>query len=348
MINNRSALLIIVILFTIFTVLATSCARVNTLNLQRHAFGEPPHKIIWLQVAGLSDEHLPLLKFSSQSKNMQISFERSFCSGKMWAYDLYFLRPKAQNNFLCQVNGSKNQKNQCSDFDYPPFWKNLGKSGALAGVLENGIEEDQGFDRAFQCESEQNFYSDLTIVWKMARTKKTGAAFFQAPVNIPLTAGVYFDKSCQQATCHSGLFENAKQIFESFIKRPFANVYLVRDFEYGELLKKGEMLKAREHLLELDKVHNYFLDYQKVTPNVLVLVSSTAALSFEFPEQGNQWEEFDKKGKNIIFRQPSLMSSIFATGARAENFCGLFEESEVRDRILKIPTPLNFSDMFGL
>ncbi|HAZ13087.1 MAG: hypothetical protein A2X86_09855 [Bdellovibrionales bacterium GWA2_49_15] len=341
MIKNRLTLLVI-----LAAIVSLSCARVNTLNLQRHAFGEAPTKIIWLQIAGLSDEHLPLLKFSSQSK--QISFERSYCSGKMWAYNLYFLRPKAHSNFLSQVNGSKNQKNDCSDFDNPPFWKNLGKSGALAGVLENGIGEGQGLDSAFQCKSEQNFYSDLTIVWKMARTKSPDAAFFQTPVNIPLTAGVYFDKSCQLESCHSGLFENAKQTFESFIKRPFANVYMVRDFEYGELLKKGEIFKAREHFLEIDKLHHYFLDYQKANPNILVLVSSTAALAFEFPEQGNQWEEFDKKGKNILFRQQSLMSSVFATGAMSENFCGLFEESEMRDRILKVPAPLNFSDMFGL
>ncbi|MBI2519678.1 MAG: hypothetical protein HYV97_04655 [Bdellovibrio sp.] len=341
MIKNRLTLVVILGMLLIL-----SCSRMNTINLQRHTFGEPPQKIIWLQVAGLSDEHLPLLKFSTSLK--QISFERSYCAGKMWAYNLYSLRPKAHDNFLSQISGSKNQKNSCSDYDYPPFWKNLGKSGALAGILENGLEEGQGLDQAFQCKSEQNFYSDFTIIWKMTRTRSPDAAFFQAPINIPLTAGVYFDKSCQQESCHSGLYENAKQTFESFIKRPFANVYLVRDFEYEKLLQKREMLKAREHLLEIDKLHTFFLDYQKANPNVLVLLTSTAALSFEFPEQGIAWEEFDKKGKNIVFRQTSLMSSVFATGALSENFCGLFEESEMRDRILKVPPPLNFRDMYGL
>ncbi len=325
----------------------THCARVNTLNLQTHTFAEPPAKIIWIQVAGLSDEHLPLLKFSTPTPDVPISFERSVCTGKMWSYNLYALRPSANENFLSQINGSKNQKNTCSDFDYPPFWKNLGKSSAMAGVLENGIEEGRGLDAAFNCPSEKNFYSDLTVVWKMARTKNPSAVFFNGPSNVPLTAGVYFDKACQQESCHSSLYENVKLTFETYIKRPFANVYMVRDFEYAQLIQKGEILKAREHLLEIDKLYNYFLDFQKGNANILVLLTTTAARSLEFPEQGNQWADFDKKGKNVVFRQQSLMSSAFASGAMAENFCGLYEESEMRNRILFVPPPVNFFDVFG-
>ena len=114
--------------------------------------------------------------------------------------------------------------------------------------------------------------------------------------------------------------------------KPF-NFLIVRDFSFERALAQNKIGKAREILLELDSLH---FNIKKVMLNkdkeTLVLVTSTAARPIEFPNQGKQWKSYEKAGKNIIYKKPSLISSAWAWGSRAENFCGFYEESQIFSR----------------
>ena len=72
-------------------------------------------------------------------------------------------------------------------------------------------------------------------------------------------------------------------------------------------------------------------------PDILILVTSSAPLKLDFPSAGKNWSEFDKKGAGVVLRSSGLVSPIYATGARSENFCGLFEEAQVLERVMLSP-----------
>src|SRR5690606_23978229 len=120
----------------IFLLLITSCAQVTSLNLKKHQFGQLPTKIVWIQIAGLSEEQLALLKFSATSSDYATNMGRSLCIGKAWDYDLYRLRPNAKLGFLSQLTGKKNIKNSCEDYEQKAIWNYLRPSGFKAGVFE--------------------------------------------------------------------------------------------------------------------------------------------------------------------------------------------------------------------
>lgn len=103
--------------------LLVGCAQVTSLNLQKHQFGKLPVKIVWLQVAGLSEEHLAMLKYSYPTVDVKTSFEKSLCVGKAWSYNLYDIRPEPADGFLSQMTGKKNVKGTCEDYELRPIWK---------------------------------------------------------------------------------------------------------------------------------------------------------------------------------------------------------------------------------
>src|SRR5690606_17002399 len=103
-------------------------------------------------------------------------------------------------------------------------------------------------------------------------------------------------------------------------------VYLIRDFSYFEALNKKNIKQASKKLLELDKIIGYFQALTEKNKDLLVLVTTTTPVGLEFPWQGKEWAEYEKNGANLFYKKTELMSSVFASGARAENFCGIFEQ----------------------
>lgn len=55
------------------------------------------------------------------------------------------------------------------------------------------------------------------------------------------------------------------------------------------------------------------------------------------PDQGKAYYEFEKQGKNASVKRTKLTNLVLASGARAENFCGMYDDSEVFERILSGP-----------
>ena len=86
---------------------------------------------------------------------------------------------------------------------------------------------------------------------------------------------------------------------------------------------------------QLEELYFYFNTKFKRDP--LILVTSSAVRNIELPYAGRDWKSFEKKGKKVLYQRNSLMSYAMASGAGAENFCGIFEESEILKRIIWRP-----------
>lgn len=98
---------------------------------------------------------------------------------------------------------------------------------------------------------------------------------------------------------------------------------------------------AKESLLEIDRIVGS-LPVDRAA-EMLVIVTGAESLPLEFPQQGKEWAEFEKTGKNVIYKNTSLMSPVLARGAMAENFCGIFDESETLKRVIYKPEGKQFN-----
>jgi hypothetical protein len=130
-------------------------------------------------------------------------------------------------------------------------------------------------------------------------------------------------------------------LWGQLVKDQFQSFFLFRDFNFLKALKKKDIGDAKETLQEIERVVNWVKSQKG--DNVLVLVTGAESLNIEFPKEGKEWAEFEKSGKNIIYKNSSLMSPVFAFGPMSENFCGLFDESEMLKRVMYHPENKQFN-----
>lgn len=329
------------ILIPLLAVFTLSCARVQTLNLAPHDYSERPQRIVWIQVAGFSEEHIPLLRFNVSESSHKTNLEQVDCVGKMWNYDLYQLRPDSGKSFLSQINGSKNIKGTCEDYDNKPAWSYLHDIGYSVGLLESGASKEQSLENSLGCSNSKTVDLSKVRYWKMGpdSTSTTQKTFHyqDSPVQSRAASqpGLYYDRSCQKGICYSSLLNNFKTMWSSMNKDSSKTVLVVRDFNFQNALKKKDIVLAKEALQEIDRLV-FALDKNK-SSGLLVIVSGAEPLPIEFPLQGKSWSDFEKSGKNIFYKNTSLMSPVLASGAMSENFCGIFDESEMMKRVIFKP-----------
>lgn len=311
---------------------AFGCAKVETLNLKSHQFNKEPNSVIWFQIAGLDEEHLAMLRFNLKDELQKTSFENSSCIGKAWSYNLFNLRPGPRNSFQSQLSSHKNISGSCKDFNESPFWEKAEEEKYLVGIFENGAKMDQSFIKYSTCES--NEFSKNFIVWSM--TAPPGNSQFNYFTAEQFVKGqTYYDSSCKRnGICYSNLQGNIQKVWEKFSRNKGSKVFIIRDYSYLNKLMKKDILGAREILTEIEKIHRSFKTMGK---NMLILVSSGSPRKFEFPRKGVSWAEFERSGRNVIYRRDSLLSPVFAYGNSAENFCGLYNESEIGQRVFWTP-----------
>lgn len=323
--------------FIFLGLLLFSCSQVPTINLKKHDFSYRPSQIVWIQVAGLKAEHLSMLRFGFASSNERLSIERATCVGKMWNYNLYQLRPDAHSSFLSQLTGSKNITKSCQDLSRPSLWSKLGPEEYRVGVLETAplfsLEE-----KISKCQEDENLnqdYNDMTF-WRMAKSPQgDDSRFFHYQDQKPFELGqTFYDQSCQGERCFSSLFNNVKSIWENFSPDYQRKIFIIQDYSYLESLRDQNITKAREILAEIEKIYSYFSEKEKSKRNFLLILSSAESYGLEMPRQGADWAEFERSGRNILFRDSSLDSMIFSQGASSENLCGVYEDAEVFHRIL--------------
>jgi len=336
----------------LFSFVFFACSKSPTLNMKEHEFGVAPKRIIWFQVAGLTSEQLALLRFSNLDALNRTDFEKMNCTGQSWAYNLFSIRTTADLGFWSQILGKKSLKGQCNDFSSLPIWKYLEKDEFKIGIFESLYTEANSISKSLSCPDVASDYLSNLTLWKMnpfiTPKKLTEEEEKQSLINTfhsskkqkYQTGKIYFDQSCNGGGCYSSLMDNVFITFESIAGNP-RYLYLVRDFSYLETLKKKEILKTREALVELNKILHHFLILAKSDPDMLVLITSSNSINIELPEQGSNWLEFEKEGRYTLFHNSSLLSPVFSYGARAENFCGIFEQSEMLMRIMKEPTENN-------
>ncbi|MCK5882082.1 MAG: hypothetical protein KAG61_00215 [Bacteriovoracaceae bacterium] len=326
-------------IFLVFMLLFAGCSKVRTINLEPHTFSSRPNHIVWIQVAGLDEEHLAMIRFSKNSANIKTALENSQCVGSMWSYNLFKLRPSSELSFLSQLNGRKNLDGTCKDYDLKPLWSYTDRLDYTAGIFESQTSGDDLYKKTLDCKKNSEYF-DSTYFWKMGKApNKAKANFYNQMDKTPFSkGGVFYDDSCQTGVCYTTLEGNVSSVYRRFAEGKGKTLFIVRDFTYENALKSRNYPRARELLVALDKMYGDFTQYGKEKGKTLILLTSGAARNLELPQRGSEWEQFDLNGKSIVFKNRALISPVFAHGSGAENFCGMFEESEIMKRILWVPS----------
>jgi hypothetical protein len=322
----------------IFFIFLLGCAQVTSLNLKKHQFGQKPEKIIWFQIPGLEEEHLSVIRFSNPSLSQKTSFEQMVCLGKFWTFNLYDLRPDSKNGTFSQLTGKKDITNSCEDYNHKPIWNYLLKPGYKAGIIERGLNPSSSLINQTGCEKEKSNFFQNSFIWIMDKKNTNNGKDFLIVDGIPFEQGVpFFEKTCQKSDCNHSLSSEAYSIYQALLKQSERLLLIVRDGSYQKALENKKTKEAVEILLELDKTIDFFTSVANKRSDVLVLVTSSDVKSAQFPLAGKQWSEFEKNGKNLAFNNKRLVGTSWAHGARAENFCGFYEESQVFERIMNGP-----------
>lgn len=324
--------------------LLSSCSRFHLLGMQKHEFSVQPKHIIWFQVAGLSEEHVGMLRFASTTNERKTALESMECLGKMWSYNFYKLRPQSAQGFLSQMIGKDDITGTCQDYGHAALWKPFDLLSYKTYILESGTKSEDTVLRSLDCESAtptEKFLDEVTV-WNMGKVRpgfESKLFHYQDKLIEGFDKpGHYFDRACQEGSCFSSLSENVRSLFKRMGAEKKNYVFIVRDFSFESKLKEGKIAEAREILFELEKLIGFFKTEAGTDPVMQVVVTSSAARPIEFPDQGIPWLEFENQGKNILYKKTALTAPAFSFGASSENFCGFFSETEVFSRLLWFKT----------
>ncbi len=318
----------------ILTCLTLGCAKVNTLNFKEHRFNKVPKKIIWIQIPGLDIEHIALEKFQYNDMKKTHVLEESSCVGLMWNYNIYDLRPGPANGLLSQVSGHQNIKGTCEDFDQRPVWNYLTQYDFKSIVLERSAAFTMS--KALSCQSKK-FFEKTSLFWMGSQSRKMEERFHFEKKITARPGVLQGDQTCKSKACLSSLKDNFSAIQASLLKDSSRFIFVIRDLSYWEAMQNKNLKQAKEVLFELSqllkKIRSEF-----ASSETSIIVSSTAANVFEFPKQGDTWLKLNRSAKNFTFKSSKLLSPVWSYGALSENFCGIFNESDLLSRMLKVNT----------
>lgn len=325
--------------------LLSGCAQVTSLNMQKHEFGILPTKIIWFQIAGLEEEQLAMLRFQ-YSGERKTAFEEHNCMGKTWAYNLYNLRNPAEASFLSQLTGKKNIKMNCEDAELRPIWSYLSGNGYNTGILEIGSTKAQSLVTMNECGEKGLVFLSSLYLW-LKKEPAPGAETFHYREPIPMTPNqLLYDRTCDKNGCFSTITDDFKSIYAALKKASSKHTMIVRDFSYLAALEKKDLVKARTILSDLERSLADALALSKTSSDYLVLVTTGDSRFVDMPDQGKAWYEFEKNGTSPQVKRSKLTNLVIATGSRSENFCGMYDDAQVFERILSGPKQLGLELKF--
>lgn len=321
-------------LSALYLILFISCAKIETLGLQEHQFNAKLSRIVWLQVPGLLEEHLAMIRFHHSLEGGRTSIENSTCLGKIWNYNNSELRPSAEKGFMSQLIGTKNVQDICQNFDRGVLWNIIPGKNVRTVVLERATAENESLAASLNCENGAKLSKNTTFL-TMGKAPKEGANFFHFQEPLKFEGGKrYYDKSCQKGNCYSGPLVNSKALWPGTNKNFDFLLIIIRDFSFINALNAKKITDAREILMEIERTYRYFSAQAGERDDTLLLLSTSSGRNLELPLSGKEWQDFERLGKNVIFKRASLMSPVFALGAHSENFCGIYEEHDIFKRIL--------------
>lgn len=311
------------------------CAQVTSLNLKKHQFGLLPTKIIWFQIAGLEEEQIAMLRFNESSER-KTSFEENICVGQTWNYNLYNLRNTAESTFLSQITGKKNIKNSCEDASLRPIWSYIHANGYNTAIVESGAYGLQSLTSFNNCGEQGTVFLSSLYYFKRSLPPQ-GAATFHYSEDIPMVPNqLLYDRTCGENACGSSITDDLNAIYRKFSKVSQKHVLIVRDFSYLRALEKKDFKKATEILADIERAYGEALKLTS-SNDYLILLTTGDSRFVDFPDQGKPFFEFEKQGKNASVKRTKLTNLVLASGARAENFCGMYHDSQVFERILSGP-----------
>lgn len=321
-----------------FLAILTSCTSVSYIGTQSHVNQKQPKIVLWYQIAGLSHEHLPLVKFEQAQQAFSKSFEKFQCVGNIWSYNFYDIRPSIKSRFASQLSGNPDVNGSCDDLKNGFLWNYGDQIGYKTYILENENNDDFSFRSYLSCPTNQK--SNLALI---SMKKSTGSAedFHYQEAKRLIANGVSFDKSCNGQSCFSGWQNNLKSIVERVMNSNERAFVIFQDSSFYNSLKNQKILAAKDILIEIS---NHLKWAQELdSSEVLILVTGTNSLPIEYPNKGQEWIEYLKTGKNITYKKESLVSPIFAYGPSSENFCGVYSEEDVLKRMFWSPDEGFFS-----
>ena len=323
-----------ILITVILSLVLFSCSKLKTIGKKEHHFNASAKRIVWFQIAGFEPEHLALLRFNRKNSSELLSMEKASCLGGAWAYNLFDLRPTSANSFMGQLTGSMSVAGECKDLSKNPLWHHLKEFDYKTVILESRSNFDESLLKYDSCKDFKEFMQDVSFI-KMSSPSGKKEPLFHFQENKKLENGkVYFDKSCRGRKCHSSLYSNTISIWENIFKKDDRNLIIIRDFSFANNLINGNTEKAQGVLTDIERLYSYFNSIKD--PDLLVLFTSGEPLKLNFPKQGKKWLGYINR-RNSIVRRSALMSNIIATGARSENFCGIYNESEILERVLWSP-----------
>lgn len=301
--------------------LLVSCTSSGQLNRISHDFGLEPRRILWLQIAGLTDEYLSLLKLRKRSIDQKIGVERFHCLGKMWNFSISKLRLNSRTGFLAQMSGRLDLNNTCEDYQKRPWWKIPRRSPYKIGFFS-----DKLLDRG--CKTEKSFFYSNSIRWYMA--EREGGRFFHADEKKSFENNkTYFDRSCHGGKCFTSFDKNILSTWDIFQKKSIFSLYIAQIYEFEDFVKKGDKEGITLFLERLDSFIQNILKRFENDPDALLVISSAGGKGVEIPKSGKTWEK-----KPLLFKRSMTQSIVLAYGAGSENFCGYFHEKEMGLRFI--------------
>jgi len=315
--------------------LSISCTRLQTINLKKHSYSTQPDSVVWIQIAGISENHLALLKNSQHQGIYRSSFENSSCFGKSWNYNLTTLRPDATIAFNSQLTGFKNAKLTCEDFSKHAIWNDFFKKGYQVNILEMGADLNS-LESLKNCEEMKDTSFRFIFMKKPSELFKNvfdSYHFHDNPSIQKKVSGFFYDKTCSDDGCVSSINDNFKNII-NYRQDASKRFVLIRDFRYLSAMKKNRIEEVKNLIKEYDNLLNSITENK----NLLLLISSAESVSFDYPIEGKEWRELDLKGIGLTNKSIQLNSPVWAFGPMSENFCGFYEDSEIKNRLLYFPT----------
>jgi len=320
-----------------------SCSRTTTINLKPKTFSATPKNVVWIQIPGFELEHAAMVRFASTESRNLLPIEDVDCIGSAWSYNYYDLRPDAVTSALSQITGSPDIKNNCAGEERYPAWQYYRTLGYETYAIESGVNKATSLLSHEQC-TQGKFLDGLTLLtMQVAPTKKSENHFhYQSNKKLQINQ-VNWDQTCQKDNrCYATILNNIRSVWNDLNSSGRGVFLLVRNFEYLEHLKNGQVQLAREVLSEVDKVVS-FIREQAGSEQTLILVTGAQTQSLRLPKRGAEWIEFEKKGKNVVLERSRLLSPVLASGPTSENFCGVYDDSRLLFRQFYRPEAPEFS-----
>ena len=293
----RYYLLYIVIFF-----LAHSCASTKYLNRIPHKYGSSIRRVIWLQIAGIDREHIALTTFPDYQELKNSPWSKFQCTGQAWRFNLYKTTPSILSEMNSQLAGKKSMNGTCSDWKAPFVWKPLKDKSVETVFIESFNDLKDSF---FSLSCSKEYHKSLNLM-QITPLKIRGQ-----------------DSVCSKKFCSLELREKAFRLLKELHENHDDYLFIIRDTSYANFLKNRKKAMVKNFLKEISLFLDYALYLAGQSFGTLVLVSSVHPFMYDI-------------SKNTFSPRGQLISPLWAFGAKAENFCGSFESSDILERILTV------------